>query len=155
MPSTAELLGWPGIDESIAMTVRLLVAAAAGALLGAERESVGKAAGLRTHTLVAMASALFVIAVIGSSFASDVSRVIQGIAAGIGFIGAGTILKQAEQERVTGLTTAASVWLTAAIGVSAGVGTIWLVIVATLLAWIVLNVFVRAESRPRDDTRPM
>ena len=148
MPSTTELLGWPGLDEAVVITVRLLVAAAAGGLLGAERESVGKAAGLRTHTLVAIASALFVIAVAGTS-GDGVSRVIQGVAAGIGFIGAGTILKQTEHERVTGLTTAASVFLTAAIGVSAGVGTIWLVIVATLLAWIVLNVFVRAEGRDK------
>jgi putative Mg2+ transporter-C (MgtC) family protein len=133
------------------MVLRLLAAATAGGLLGAERESVGKAAGLRTHMLVAMASALFVVAVGGGDVEGDVSRVIQGVAAGIGFIGAGTILKQAEHERVTGLTTAASVWLTAAIGVAAGVGAIWLVVVATVFAWIVLNIFVRAEGRSRDE----
>jgi putative Mg2+ transporter-C (MgtC) family protein len=151
LPSLTELIGWPGLEDAVTMTLRLLVAATAGGLLGAERESVGKAAGLRTHMLVAMASALFVIAVGAGDVEGDVSRVIQGIAAGIGFIGAGTILKQTEHERVTGLTTAASVWLTAAIGVAAGVGTIWLVVVATLFAWIVLNIFVRAEVRSKDD----
>ena len=150
MPSFSELVGLPPLEEAIVGAVRLLVAAVAGGLLGAERESVGKAAGLRTHTLVAVAAALFV-GVVDRAVEGDVSRVIQGVAAGIGFIGAGTILKHADRERVTGLTTAANVWLTAAVGVAAGVGAIWLAMVATLIGWVVLNVLSRVEGRgPRD-----
>ena len=134
------------------MMVRLLIAAAAGGLLGAEREAVGKAAGLRTHMLVALGAALFVLIVTAHGQEGDVGRVIQGVAAGIGFIGAGTILKEPDKERVTGLTTAANVWLTAAIGASAGVGTIWLALTTTALAWIILNVLPKLEGRV-DQTR--
>ncbi|MGE4055410.1 MAG: MgtC/SapB family protein [Vicinamibacterales bacterium] len=148
MPLTIYLLTLPDLDRFVAMSLRLVVAAALGGLLGAERESVGKAAGLRTHMLVALAAALFVLVVTEHGGEGDVGRVIQGIAAGIGFIGAGTILKRVETENVTGLTTAASVWFTAAIGVAAGTGAIWLCLVATICAWLILNVLARVEGRP-------
>jgi putative Mg2+ transporter-C (MgtC) family protein len=151
MPSTVDLLSLPSLDVFVAYSVRLLVAAALGGLLGAERESVGKAAGLRTHMLVSLAAALFVASVDASADAPEVSRVIQGIAAGIGFIGAGTILKRAESETVTGLTTAASLWLTAAVGVAAGIGAIWASVVATVCAWVILNLLARVESRVRPE----
>ena len=147
MPETLNLLTPPSFDDGLAMILRLLVAAGAGAVLGAERESVGKAAGLRTHMIVALSSAVFVMVVTEYGGEGDVSRVIQGVAAGIGFLGAGTILKRVEGERVSGLTTAASIWLTAAIGVAAGVGTIWLAVAATIMAWVILNVLLRAENK--------
>jgi putative Mg2+ transporter-C (MgtC) family protein len=139
MPSTLDLLSPPSFDQLLSIVIRLAVAAGLGALIGADRESVGKAAGLRTHMLVALGAALFVIVVTENGTEGDVSRVIQGVAAGIGFLGAGTILKQPEKDQVSGLTTAASVWLTAAIGVAAGVGTIWLSIVAGVGAWLILR----------------
>ncbi len=147
MPETLEVLAPPTLDKALAMLLRLLVAAGAGAIIGAERESLGKAAGLRTHMLVAVASAVFVMVVTDSGFEGDVSRVIQGVAAGIGFLGAGTILKHIEAERVSGLTTAASIWMTAAIGVAAGIGTIWLAVSAAVIAWLILNVLLRGEKQ--------
>lgn len=149
MPHTLELLAPPALDNALAMFLRLLVAAGAGAILGAERESVGKAAGLRTHMIVALASALFVIVVTEYGGAGDVSRVIQGVAAGVGFLGAGTILKHVDSERVSGLTTAATIWLTAAIGVAAGVGSIWLALAAALIAWLILNILLRGDQPKR------
>jgi putative Mg2+ transporter-C (MgtC) family protein len=143
MPLTEELLSLPSVDEAVNMVVRLLLAAVFGGLIGAEREAVGKAAGLRTHMLVSLGAALFVLTLAQRDVAGDISRVIQGVAAGIGFIGAGTILKHQSEERVTGLTTAASIWLTAAVGVAAGIGSIWMALFATAAAWIVLNAFER------------
>jgi putative Mg2+ transporter-C (MgtC) family protein len=91
--------------------------------------------------LVALGTTLFTIAPLESGLQNfEVGRVIQGIAAGIGFIGAGTILKRAEEEQVTGLTTAANIWLTAAVGVAVGLGRLWLPIFTTLVAVTVLIV---------------
>jgi putative Mg2+ transporter-C (MgtC) family protein len=127
--------------------VRLVVAGLLGALLGAERESLGKAAGLRTHMLVALGSALFVLIPVEFGFQEgDIGRVIQGVATGIGFLGAGTILKRPEQYEITGLTTAAAIWLTAAVGLAAGVGRVWLAIVGALSAWVILYAVRRIEA---------
>src|SRR5688572_12228185 len=116
-PITQELFGLPDARQAIIVVVRLVTAGILGGVLGAERESMGKPAGLRTHILVALGSALFVIAPRQAGLGEgDLGRIIQGVAAGIGFIGAGTILKVTHREEITGLTTAASVWLTAAIG---------------------------------------
>jgi len=128
------------IGEATRIAVRVLLAALLGALLGFNRERVGKPAGLRTHMLVAMGSAAFVIP---SQFAgmeiADQSRVIQGVIAGIGFLGAGTIIKHRDGEQITGLTTAASIWMTAAIGVACGLGRDSTAVILALLAWVVLN----------------
>jgi putative Mg2+ transporter-C (MgtC) family protein len=78
---------------------------------------------------------------------SDLSRIIQGVAAGIGFLGAGTILKRSEEREVQGLTTAAGIWLTAAIGIAAGLGRIGLAIICVALAWIILAVMARLDTR--------
>jgi putative Mg2+ transporter-C (MgtC) family protein len=112
-------------DAAVAakVAVRLLTAAVLGGLVGWERERSGKAAGLRTHMLVALGSALFVLSPeLAGAGPDTVSRVIQGLAAGIGFLGAGTILKHADHERIEGLTTAAGIWMTAAVGAAAGLG---------------------------------
>lgn len=121
--------------------LRLLVAAFLGGLLGWEREHQGKAAGVRTHMLVAMGAALFVLVSqqIGMQ-ADDMSRVIQGITAGVGFLCAGTILKGDRLNDVKGLTTAAGLWLTAAVGVAAGMGRESTAVLGTLLALAVLAV---------------
>ncbi len=128
------------IGEATRIAVRVLLAALLGALLGFNRERVGKPAGLRTHMLVAMGSAAFVIP---SQFAgmeiADQSRVIQGVIAGIGFLGAGTIIKHRDGEQITGLTTAASIWMTAAIGVACGLGRDSTAVILAVLAWVVLN----------------
>ena len=97
--------------------IRLVAATLLGAIVGLQRESTRKPGGLRTHILASLATAAFVISCSSVGMSSDgLSRVIQGIITGIGFIGAGSILKLSEQHEIKGLTTAASVWMTAAIG---------------------------------------
>lgn len=124
------------------VTVRLLMAALLGAVLGFEREHTGKAAGVRTHMLVALGAALFVLVprMAGADDAA-LSRVVQGIVAGIGFLGAGTILKGHDQDagHVKGLTTAAGLWMTAAIGVAAGMGREATAVISTVLSLMVLG----------------
>ena len=125
------------------ITMRLLIAALLGAILGFEREHKGKAAGVRTHMLVAMGAALFVLVPQVSGAESDaMSRVVQGVIAGIGFLGAGTILKNkdGDESHVKGLTTAAGLWMTAAIGVAAGLGRESTAVLSTLLALAVFSV---------------
>jgi putative Mg2+ transporter-C (MgtC) family protein len=130
--------------------VRLLVAAVLGGLLGYQRERSGKNAGMRTHILVAVGAALLVLAGHQAGMSSsDVSRIMQGIVTGIGFLGAGTILKHQDPNHVRGLTTAAGIWLTAAVGMTAGLGREGLAILSTLLAWLVL-VALPHVAGPRD-----
>jgi putative Mg2+ transporter-C (MgtC) family protein len=133
--------------EEIDMVVRLIVAAALGGLIGVERQISGHWAGLRTHMMVALASAIFVIAGQRVGPNGDATRVIQGIAAGIGFLGAGTILKLSDRLEVIGLTTASSIWLAAAVGTSAGLALYTLGISATVLSLIVLAILLPLERR--------
>ena len=106
------------------MAGRLVLAMVCGALVGLNRERHGKPAGLRTHALVALgASQLTVVALLfGHGDAAAPGRVLQGVVAGVGFIGAGVILHRADAQGVHGLTTAAAIWVVAAIGVAAGAG---------------------------------
>ncbi len=116
--------------------------------IGAQREWSGKNAGLRTHILVALGCAVFVLGASEHGFDNDaVSRVIQGVVTGVGFLGAGTILKRTAQNTIKGLTTAGSVWVTAAIGIAAGLGQIAVTMVAVVLTWIVLSILVSIENR--------
>ena len=130
------------------ITVRLLIAAVLGGVLGFEREQKGKAAGVRTHMLVALGAALFVLVPqMSGSQADAMSRVLQGVIAGIGFLGAGTILKGKvngeDDEQVKGLTSAAGLWMTAAIGVAAGLGKESTAVLSTVLALLVFSVMPR------------
>lgn len=129
------------VGQATRLVLRLTVAAVLGGLLGMEREHKGKAAGIRTHMLVAMGSALFVMLSQQSGIApADMSRVIQGLIAGIGFLGAGTILKGEEPNKVQGLTTAAGIWMTSAIGMAAGLGLEVTAVLSTLLALVIFAV---------------
>lgn len=120
--------------------VRLLLAALLGFALGYEREHKGKAAGARTHMLVAIGSALFILVPQQSAMTPDgLTRVIQGLLAGVGFLCAGSILKAGRDEtQVTGLTTAAGLWTTAAIGQACGLGREVTAVISTVLALVVL-----------------
>src|SRR5438552_923362 len=119
--------------------IRLVAATLFGAIVGIQRESTRKPAGLRTHILVSLATAAFVISCSSIGMSLDgLSRVIQGIVTGIGFIGAGSILKLGEQHEIRGLTTAANVWMTAAIGVTVGLGNLGIGLMNTILALIIL-----------------
>ncbi|MNT54302.1 putative Mg(2+) transport ATPase [compost metagenome] len=115
-----------------------------GGLIGYEREAAGKAAGLRTHMLVALGSALFVLVPLQAGVPlADMSRVLQGLIAGIGFLGAGAILKQSDEAHIKGLTTAASIWMVAAIGVAAGLGRETTAVIATVFTLIILQILWR------------
>jgi len=133
------------ITQVLRILIRLLLAAILGFLLGFEREQHGKAAGVRTHMLVALGSALFVLVPEqGGATSADMSRVIQGLVAGIGFLCAGTILKRGRDERhVEGLTTAAGLWMTAAIGMACGLGREFTAIISALMALVVLALVPR------------
>lgn len=130
------------------MLLRLGAAAGFGLIIGIEREVPHRAAGMRTHVLVALGSALFVLASLeAGATINDSSRVIQGVVQGIGFLGAGTILKLTDKAEVRGLTTAAGIWLTAAVGVTCGLGEFWLALAATAIAWIALKPLKIAEQK--------
>lgn len=128
--------------------IRLLVATALGAVIGLDREYRTKAAGFRTHVLVALGSALFMIISVHGfddlpkdqmTLRMDPARIAAQVVTGIGFIGAGTIIFQ--KNVVKGLTTAAGLWVTAAVGMACGVGMYVLAIVSTLLVLICFEAF--------------
>lgn len=121
-----------GFDVSLKLLINLTLAAALGALIGAERERAGKPAGARTHAMVSMGSALFaIISAYGFGDSGDAGRVAAQVVTGVGFLGAGAILRH--RGNVLGLTTAASLWVTAALGLAVGSGLSVVAIGATLL----------------------
>ena len=154
----AEFSDLPNAAEFTRVLLRLLMAAVLGGLLGMEREHRGKAAGVRTHMLVSMGAALFVLlASQGGMQDAELSRVLQGVIAGIGFLGAGTILKTEHQDKVRGLTTAAGIWLTAAIGVAAGLGRESTAVLSTVLAlgvFALVPALVRHTPAPKEQEDP-
>ncbi|MDD5700793.1 MAG: MgtC/SapB family protein [Dehalococcoidales bacterium] len=127
------------MPPELEMSLRLLLAAALGAAIGIQREIIGKPAGLRTHMLIAIGAAMFtVISIYGFFGAVDPSRVAAGVVAGVGFLGAGAIIFRSQEGYVTGLTTAATIWVTAGIGMAAGSGLYIASAVVTALALAVL-----------------
>ena len=143
----SEFSDLPDLEHAIRVSVRLLLAATLGGLLGYEREYKGKAAGLRTHMLVSLGAALFVLVPLEAGVElNDLTRVMQGIITGIGFLGAGTILKGNSAQDVKGLTTAAGIWLTAAIGVAAGLGHEATAVLTTGLALVIFMLMPRLEQ---------
>jgi len=151
----AELLaGFGDGHEVLRSLLRLTFAIGCGAVIGYERERMGKSAGLRTHILVAAGAGLAVIAAEEVEMGQDgVSRVIQGLVTGIGFLGAGAILKRHHQHDIRGLTTAAGIWMTSAIGITAGLGRFGTALAATALTWCVLSLLHRMEGRGDDVER--
>lgn len=138
--AVGEFSDLPDLEQATRIVVRLGMAALLGGLLGWEREYRGKAAGVRTHMLVSMGAAMFVLVAEQEGITpADNSRVLQGIIAGVGFLGAGTILKSDGAHQIRGLTTAAGIWLTAAIGVAAGLGREATALLSTVLALLVLG----------------
>ncbi|MBB3343744.1 MULTISPECIES: MgtC/SapB family protein [unclassified Luteimonas] len=149
LDAVARELALPDPDTLTTIVVRVLVAALLGGMVGWEREHKGRAAGLKTHILVSIGSALFVLAPLLSDIdGAEVTRVMQGIVSGIGFLGAGAILKLDKGERIEGLTTAAGVWMTAAIGMAAGMGQEMVALATTLVALLVVGALPRLQ-RPR------
>jgi putative Mg2+ transporter-C (MgtC) family protein len=118
--------------------LRLGAAVLAGAIIGFDREIRDKPAGLRTLTLVSLGSAVFVLAALDGGTTDSTSRVIQGIITGVGFLGAGTIIHGRDERSVRGLTTAASVWLAAAIGIACAMANWALVLAGSVFGLLVL-----------------
>jgi putative Mg2+ transporter-C (MgtC) family protein len=140
--------GLPDARQLTRIVIRLLVAMLLGAIVGIQREQTGKPAGLRTHMLVSLGAALFVLAPVEAGMNLDgLSRVIQGLATGIGFIGGGAILKLSQEREIQGLTTAAGIWMTAAMGVAVGLGRIGMALLSALLTWFILSVIGKIEHR--------
>lgn len=126
-------------EQLTQVIVRTLMAAVLGGVIGFEREFHGKPAGIRTHMLVALGSALVVLVPLQAGFGEDaMARVVQGLLAGIGFLCAGSILKLEGEEHIRGLTTAAGLWMTTGIGLAAGMGRETTAVLSTVLALVIL-----------------
>jgi putative Mg2+ transporter-C (MgtC) family protein len=159
-----ELTGGLGDADQLArVVVRLVAAMLLGGMIGYERERAGRWAGLRTHILVALGSALMVLIPSEAGLGMEgVTRVVQGIATGIGFIGAGSILKLTKRREIHGLTTAAGIWVTSAVGIAVGLGFLGPAILSVVLVLVVLAGIGHVERRlspPRStpesrETRP-
>jgi putative Mg2+ transporter-C (MgtC) family protein len=140
-------------NDWLNISFRLCIALLIGAIIGLDREIRNKPAGLRTHMLVSFGSAMFILIIMQTGGLQDspdaLSRVIQGIATGVGFLGAGEIVRQSPQEsqrlEIHGLTSAAAIWVSAALGIAAGCGLWQLGLIGSVLTLVVLNLFKRFE----------
>ena len=138
----------PDLQQVIRVTVRLGSALIVGTAIGLQRELTHHPAGLRTHMLVALGTGLFIVGPTEAGMDSAaLSRILQGLATGIGFLGAGAILKLAQEREIPGLTTAAGVWMTAAASAIAAIGQTAVAFIGTALGLLVLAAFRRIERR--------
>jgi putative Mg2+ transporter-C (MgtC) family protein len=141
-------------DQLLRVFLRLFAAILLGGLIGLQRVSAGKPAGLRTHTLVCLGTTVVLLSCSAAALSlEDASRVIQGIVIGVGFIGAGSILKSSEEHLIHGLTASVRIWTTAAVGIAIGLGQLGIALIAAVLIILVLAVIAalerRIEKRPR------
>jgi putative Mg2+ transporter-C (MgtC) family protein len=137
----------PDMHQLVRVTLRLLAALAIGTVVGLQRELTHKPAGLRTHMLLGLGTALFIVGAAESGMHLDsLSRIVQGLATGIGFLGGGAILKLTNEREIHGLTTAAGIWMTAAASAAAALGQIAVALIGTLLGLLVLIVFRKIEK---------
>ena len=138
------LTPWLELD----MVIRLIVSAVLGGLIGFERERREKPAGFRTHMLVSVGACLFtILSIYAFGDRAEPSRIASNVVVGIGFLGAGTIVH--ERGRVSGLTTAASVWTVAAVGMAIGTGLYIVGLIASLVVYIILRFFTVVESQDK------
>lgn len=127
------------LEQTTRVVWRMAMALALGAAIGWDRERRDAEAGLRTHMLVALGAALFVLVPLEAGMDDEqLSRVVQGLVSGIGFLGAGAVLKDSDEGRIHGLTTAATIWATAAVGIAAGLGHTGTAAIATVFMLLVL-----------------
>ncbi len=137
---TAEFSDLRDVERITRATWRMAEALLLGALIGWDRERRDAEAGLRTHMLVSLGAALFVLICLETGMDDDqLSRVVQGLVSGIGFLGAGAVLKDQAEGRIHGLTTAAGIWATAAVGMAAGMGHTGIAILASVFILVVLG----------------
>lgn len=145
----AEFGDW---EMLLRMSLRMVAAVILGGILGLQREKVGKDAGLRTYMMVTLTAAFVVAASQQEVLGNDgMSRVMAGLLTGIGFLGAGSILKLSRRHEVHGLTTAAGLWLTTGVGMAAGLGHLGLATVATVLAFAILSVLRHLDVNGEGD----
>ncbi len=143
-----ELILIPQWDLALQVIIRLLLAAFLGGAIGYDREIHAKAAGIRTHMLVSLGAAIVIIVSrLDGIPMSEMSRVIEGVVTGTGFIGGGVILKLSQEREIRGVTTAASIWVTAAIGISVGLGQAWVAVLCTIVVWFILVVLGYFEKK--------
>jgi putative Mg2+ transporter-C (MgtC) family protein len=147
----------PSTHQLVLITARLLATLLIGTLIGVQRELTHKTAGLRTHMLVALGTALFVMGASASGIEpKSMAPVVQGLATGIGFLGGGAILKLTSDKEIHGLTTAAGIWMTAAASAAAALGQVALALIGTAFGLVILVVFRSVEKvlghRARKDT---
>ena len=144
----SEVLDAVDVERAVRSAYRMSVALILGAAIGWDRERRDAEAGLRTHMLVSLGAALFVMVPIEAGMVDEqLSRVIQGLVSGIGFLGASAVLKLGVEGRIHGLTTAATIWATAAVGMSAGLGRALTAVLATAFMLMVLILLRRLEVR--------
>jgi putative Mg2+ transporter-C (MgtC) family protein len=137
----------PDMHQVVRVTLRLLAALVIGTAIGLQRELTHKPAGLRTHMLLGLGTALFIVGAAESGMHLDsLSRIVQGLATGIGFLGGGAILKLTNEREIHGLTTAAGIWMTAAASAAAALGQIAVALIGTLFGLLVLIVFHKIEK---------
>ncbi len=142
-----EMVVVPPWDLALQVVVRLMIAAILGGSIGLERLLKKKPAGLRTQMLVCMGSALvLIVARLDGIPLNEIARIISGILTGIGFLGGGVILKLTHEREIRGVTTAASIWTTAAIGIAVGLGEIWIAVVSAIVVWLILFVLGYLET---------
>jgi putative Mg2+ transporter-C (MgtC) family protein len=138
----------PDTQQIVRVSIRLFGALLIGTVVGLQRELTHKPAGLRTHMLVALGTALFILGAAESGMRPDsLSRIIQGLATGIGFLGAGAIMKLTSEREIHGLTTAAGVWMTAAASAAAALGQLAVALMGTIAGLLVLAAFRNLERQ--------
>ena len=141
-------LGLDSARLAAQMLIRMVLAMLLGGLVGMQREQAGKPAGVRTHMLVCTGTAIVIIAArLDGIPQSEMSKVIEGLVAGIGFLGGGVILKLSHEREIRGVTTAASIWGTAGIGIAVGLGQVWIGVVSMVVVWLILFVLGYLEKR--------
>ena len=146
-PSADLTLAMPDVTQIVRVGSRLLIAIFIGALVGIQRELTHKPAGLRTHMLVALGTAMVVVTAAEAGMSpTDVSRIIQGVITGIGFLGGGAILKLTAEHEIHGLTTAAGIWMTAAAAAAAGLGQLGIALLGVVFGLLILGAFAKVEK---------
>lgn len=146
----------PDLTDLTRIVGRLTVALVIGAVIGLQRNVAHKAAGVRTHMLVALGTALLLVTASDAGLTGpDLSRIVQGIITGVGFLGGGAILKLTDQQEIRGLTTAAGIWLTAAASAAAGLGQMAAALIGLLFALIVLTLMGKVDTLPEAKRPPV
>jgi putative Mg2+ transporter-C (MgtC) family protein len=146
----------PDLTHLMRIVGRLTVALVIGAGIGLQRQLTHKSAGVRTHMLVALGTALLLVSATDAGLASsDVSRIVQGIITGIGFLGGGAILKLTDHQEIRGLTTAAGIWLTAAASAAAGLGQTVAALIGLAFALVVLIVMGKLDRHLNPKKPPL